>query len=226
MNSQGPEIDVDAWSVITSQEIEALRDLVYSIERELAEMGKDSKRGVESYSLSELKSLLNKSLNKEQFRKLLLKLVELQESLYRTLYSVAGMKEINIDTDMPEKRLLNIKEWLLFGNTRRGLSPSTKSKQSMVIRRLASLLASVDGEENCSKEIKSLLESSYKRSYDKYRVLRIALSACVLEGVITWENVERAGGMLDDMISLLLACRKVLGGKRLSELIARQGEAP
>lgn len=226
MHSRDSESDKNTWTIIMSRELETLRDIIYDIERELAKAGMDLRRGIESYSLSELKSLLSQSPDREQIRELLLKLLELQENLYRELYGIAGIKEMNIDTDMPEKRVTSIKGWLLSGSARSGSKFPAGGKQSTVMRRLADLLASIDSEDECSKEIVSLLENSYKRSYDRFRVLRIALKACVHEGVIAWESVEKAGGSIHELVSLLLACRKSLGGKRLSALITKRRGSP
>lgn len=225
MHSRDSESGTNTWTVITSQELEALRNLIYDIERELAKLGMDFRRGIESYGLSELKSLLTKSPNREQVRELLLKLLELQENLYRELYGIAGLKEMSTDTDMPEKRVSNIREWLLSGSTRSSPKFPAESKQSTVMRRLADLLAGVDSEDECSKEVVSLLESSYKRNYDRLRVLRIVLKACVHEGVVTWESVEKAENSLYELVSILLACRKSLGRERLSALIAGRGKS-
>lgn len=225
MNKLNSDNDVnDIIDITTSPELENLRSQILDIERKLSELGMNPRRGLESYSINELKKIFRNIKDKEKLKKLLLELIELQERLYHTLYTLAGLKELNVDTDIPERKLLLIKKWVLTGESSERLRLTSESKQLVAIKGLADLLASVEDDEECLRRVESLLRNVYKRDYDRYRVLKLVIDACIKHGHLSREKIEEAGNSLRKLILLLLECRKVIGAYRLSEFIKSIGE--
>jgi hypothetical protein len=155
--------------------LEALREEIWLLERELGKFGFDSRRGIESYDIAELREVLGRSGNESRARELLLKLIELQERLYKALYELSSSKELNVDTESPEKRLLLIKSWLKGdGATARG---RTRSKFAEALRSTIRVLE--ECEDDCVDKVLATLRTAYKRDYDRHRVVDRMLEMCI-----------------------------------------------
>lgn len=205
---------------IVTERLEPLREEIYRLERELAELGFDIKRGVESYKVSELKRLLAKTKDREKAKALLLELVKLHERLYLELYNLAGLKRLNVDTDTPEKRLMVIKEWLLTGKVNStGLQ---ENKFKVALKDIAEVLERC--QDDCVSKVHNVLLTTYKRDYDRYRVVRWILSLCMSHG---GAPADILNGLESAPISLLaekiVECAHTLGMEKLSKLIKIKG---
>ncbi|MEM3806160.1 MAG: hypothetical protein QXU60_04515 [Sulfolobales archaeon] len=90
-----------------------LRRRIRELEKALSAYGFDCRRGIETYKVSEIKRILREAGPREgEARVILRELVEAQLALYRELYSMVGAREIVVDSDTPERRVKEIKEWL------------------------------------------------------------------------------------------------------------------
>jgi len=214
-------LGVEAFSA--SPELEELRAQILRIERELARHGFDPRRGIESYKVGELRSLLRGARNREEVRGLLLALIELQEKLYRELYRAANLKEMRVDTETPEKNLVKIKRWLLEGRADGEPRRGDEGRSLVVLRRILEKVADLEDDEECAREIESLLRRAYKRDYDRCRIVKAALDACVMAGALERSEVEKVETSLRGALALLLKCRKTLKKDKISELIASGG---
>jgi hypothetical protein len=205
---------------LVTEKLEPLRERIYKLERELAELGFDIKRGVESYKVSELKRLLAKTRDKEKAKALLLELVNLHEQLYLELYNLAGLKRLNVDTDTPEKRLMIIKEWLLTGKV--NSAGAQKNKFKGALKNIAEALERC--QDDCVSRIQDVLLTAYKRDYDRYRVARWILSICVSYGgapADVLNGLESAP--VGSLAKKIAECAHTLDKEKLSKLIKIKG---
>lgn len=200
-------------------ELEDLRLAILKAQQGLVNYGFDPRRGVETYSLSDLRNMLMHA--PAEVRASLLVLIETQEKLYLELYGIAGLKKLSVDTDTPEKRLATVKNWLLGGEKN---NPEKKnvSKFRETVKGLASILARYDDAE-CEKEITSLLDAMYKREYDKVRVIRWVLDRCVGTGMAGDPVAEASSPSLHELLRSLLECREKMGKQWIAALLARSG---
>jgi hypothetical protein len=155
--------------------LEALREEIWLLEIELGKFGFDPRRGIESYDIAELREVLSRSGNESRARELLLKLIELQERLYKALYELSGSKELNVDTKSPEKRLLLIKSWLRGDGA--NISWRVGSKFAEALRSIIRALEKCEGD--CVDRVLAILRTVYKRDYDRHRVVDRMLKMCV-----------------------------------------------
>ena len=208
--------------VLVTERLEELREQIYLVEKSLSKYGFDPRRGIESYKVSELKALISRSGNGEEVRKLLMKLVELKERLYLELYRQAGLKQINVDTDTPEKRLMAIKVWLATGKT--DSERSTRSEPRDVLRGVADALERCGSSNDCKEKIMDLLRASYKRDYDRHRVVKRALELCASYGDAgdhVLENVDATP--VDELVDRLVSCAERVGRNKLARLMKVRG---
>lgn len=220
-NPRGNSVDPEL--AVMSPELDELRSCIYELERGLARFGLDPRRGIESYSVAELKSIVEGARDREELRSLLLAIVGLQERLYQTLYGLAGLREVNVDTDMPEKRLATIRRLLLSGNAGNASQRGGGSKMWGAITEIAERVARIEDDETCAREVVSVLKRVYKRDYDRCRVLRLILNMCVKYGALDAKAVDEVRTSLRGSLSLLMKCRKTLGNVRLGALIKLLG---
>jgi hypothetical protein len=165
----------DVIAFLTSEKLDKLREEILRLERELSDFGYDPRRGIESYSVSELKELIERAGSKQEcLKKSLIKLIDIQEELYRELYRLAGFKELDVDTEIPEKNLMRLKGWLLTGEVVPLFGDSTKFKQAL--KEIAKILKSCQG--GYGDEVLTTLRRVYKRDYDRYRVIKYILEIC------------------------------------------------
>ena len=178
---------------VVSGALEDLRLRIRGIEKELSKYGFDPRRGIESYKISELKKLLDASgNNRRAVEELLLRLIEMQETLYKKLYELASLREINVDTDTPEKRLIAIKEWLLGGKVNARQPCTGTSRFSQAVLKVLDAIGESSEDDARKKRILEMLRRMYKRDYDRYRVLRFILSTCMEVGIIDDTPLKRA----------------------------------
>lgn len=204
-----------------TERLEELRKQIYEVEKSLSKYGFDPRRGIESYKVSELRELTSRSQNADEVKRLLLKLIELQELLYLELYRMAGLKRMNVDTDTPEKRLMTIKEWLIAGRAN-SITRVAKSKFKEALSMVANVLETCN--DNCKEEIKNVLQRVYKRDYDRYRVVRRVLELCTSHGNVGKEILEGIESeSLDDLVDRLVECARKMGKEKLARIIKVRG---
>jgi len=204
-----------------TERLEELRKQIYEVEKSLSKYGFDPRRGIESYKVSELRELTSRSQNADEVKRLLLKLIELQELLYLELYRMAGLKRMNVDTDTPEKRLMTIKEWLIAGRAN-SIIRVAKSKFKEALSMVANVLETCN--DNCKEEIKNVLQRVYKRDYDRYRVVRQVLELCTSYGNVGKEILEGIESeSLDNLADKLVECAKKIGKEKLARIIKVRG---
>lgn len=204
-----------------TERLEELRKQIYEVEKSLSKYGFDPRRGIESYKVSELRELTSRSQNADEVKRLLLKLIELQELLYLELYRMAGLKRMNVDTDTPEKRLMTIKEWLITGRAN-SIIQVAKSKFKEALSMVANVLETCN--DNCKEEIKNVLQRVYKRDYDRYRVVRQVLELCTSYGNVGKEILEGIESeSLDNLADKLVECAKKMGKEKLARIIKVRG---
>jgi hypothetical protein len=188
--------------------LDALRDQIRSAETDLVEFGFDARRGIETYSRSDLQRLITRSRDQGRVRSALRKVVELQEQLYRELYALSGTKELGIDTDTPEKALLLVKRTLEM--KRREPSEIDSKLQETVKMILAAFEADMP-EDDRRKAVMSALTKSYRRDYDRNRVLNLVLTKLKIStGTSSLSSLE-------ELASLLVKRAKTSSLKELEE---------
>jgi len=198
-----------------SETLENLRAQIRAVEKELSKYGFDVRRGIESYRINEIKGIMNNAKNPDDVRKLLAELIELQERLYKSLYELSGLKELSIDTDTPEGKMLTIKEWLMSGSVKNRGNAATSSKFFKAVVEVLEILeergdVNVD-EPLCRGKIVSVLNKAYKRDYDRHRVLKYLLSVCGELRALDKTQLERVDSMpVNVLVDLLLSCIKYL----------------
>ncbi|MEM1695134.1 MAG: hypothetical protein QXQ90_00900, partial [Desulfurococcaceae archaeon] len=134
--------------------------------------GFDCRRGIEAYKISEIKRILREAGVREgDARAILRELVEAQLALYRELYSAAGAREIVVDSDVPEKRVKEIKEWLEGRRERRS------ERVNLFAKTVYEVLNIVERNKDADSVVE-LLARSYKRDYDRFRVLYFLIELC------------------------------------------------
>jgi len=205
-----------------TEKLEKLREEILSIEKKLAEYGFEPRRGIESYKISELRDLIARAgSSKNEVKKLIVKLVELQEKLYRELYQSAGLKELKIDTDTPEKRLLIIKEWLLTGKVNTTTPSQTRFK--VALRKIIEILKECDSD--CKEKILDALKTTYKRDYDRYRVLKFLLEICRdCGGIDKSQIIGIESKSIKEMLDLFYECVLSVGKNKLLAHIRFRGD--
>ena len=200
------------------RELEPLRLKIYELERRLSKYGLDPRRGIESYKISEIRELLARQRYNREFQELLLELIETQEALYRKLYEIAGLRELNVDTDSPEKHLFSIKERVT------GKSPISNthvSKFEVALRRVLEVLEK-SGVELSKEDVLRALREVYKRDYDRHRVLVYILKRCrnlIPEREVDFRDLESKP--LSQLADLLVLCVSLLGKERVVKVIKR-----
>jgi len=209
-----------ADELFVTESLEELRERLLALEKELAKYGFDPRRGLESYTVGELREILASLDRDGEAKKLLSEIVRLQKELYRRLYEQAGLKELKVDTDTPEKRLLTIEAWLVQGKVN-SESNTQESKFAQALRSVASVLTMC--EDDCRDRLVSVLVNVYKRDYDRYRVLREILNMCVDLGGLRSEDVsDIEKKTVADLAGLVATCAEGVGRSRLaSRIVAR-----
>jgi len=203
-----------------TERLEELRKQIYKVEKSLSKYGFDPRRGIESYKVSELRELISRSRNTKEVKQLLLTLIELQEQLYLKLYRLAGLRRMNVDTDTPEKKLMTIKEWLITG--RANSVQVAISKFEKALSMVANVLETCSN--SCEEEIKKVLQTVYKRDYDRYRVVRRVLELCIFYGNLSKEILEGIESEpLDNLVVKLVECAKKIGKEKLARIIKARG---
>jgi len=174
--------------------VDELRKKIRELEKALSSYGFDSRRGIETYKVSEIKNILRRAGTREgDVRKTLRELVKVQQILYRELYRTAGAKEMVVDTDMPEKRVKEIEEWLEGCKENRG-------RRTNLFAMTVNEVLSMVGEGKDAGSIMELLARSYKRDYDRFRILNFLMELCEELGV----KVKRPG-TLDELTNVTVA---------------------
>ncbi|MEM4847519.1 MAG: hypothetical protein QW794_07170 [Thermosphaera sp.] len=152
--------------------IDELRRKIRKLEEALSAYGFDCRRGIEAYKISEIKRILREAGVREgDARAILRELVEAQLALYRELYSAAGAREIVVDSDVPEKRVKEIKEWLEGRREKRG------ERVNLFAKTVYEVLNIVERNKDADSVVE-LLARSYKRDYDRFRVLYFLIELC------------------------------------------------
>jgi hypothetical protein len=207
-----------------SEKLDRLREEILKLERELSKYGFDPRRGIESYSISEMEKLLKRAgPNYVRIKELLYELVCAQEKLYRELYSSAGLRELNVDTETPEKNLIRLKRWLLAGKDVEALPASNVTKFDQVLGRIARILRRC--QDNCVGEILTALKSMYKRDYDRYRVVKRIAENCAALGGLEAAIVEKIETLpLERAVEVIVECSKKVGCVRLATYLEARGE--
>jgi hypothetical protein len=198
-----------------SEVLDKLREEILRLERELGRFGYDPRRGIESYSISELKDLIERSgPGRSRVRELLVKIVTAQEELYRELYRLASLKELNVDTETPEKDILRLKKWLLTGEAptspSNAVRPRTKFEQA--VEAVVGILRAC--QENCEDRVLDALKGIYKRDYDRYRVMKRVLEVCAEMGYAA-DLSKLEPGSLRNVARLLSECSRSVGVSKL-----------
>jgi hypothetical protein len=205
-----------------SEKLDTIRKEILNLEIELSKYGFDPRRGIESYSISEIKSLLQRSGSKcTRVRELLTKLVETQERLYRELYNLAGLRDLNIDTETPEKNTARIKKWLL---TEELPTPAHggSTKFRYAIDEIVRILRECETE--CGDRILEVLMRVYKRDYDRYRVIRYLLEVCVDLGGLKSVPPALETLPIESVRTLINGCIEKTGRFRLISSLKRRRE--
>ena len=160
-------------------DLEAVREKIYTLEKELTRYGFDPQRGLETYSVGELKELLRKSENPNEFIKMLKIVIDLQAQFYKLLYQKCGFKELRIDTEMPEKNIVKIKEWLERQANKKKKSEKTDTRASKFDALLAYLMRMLKHEKDSARIAETfynVLETTYKRTYDVHMFADFVIS--------------------------------------------------
>ena len=155
--------------------LEDLRQKIYEIEKKLIDFNFDPHRGIETYKPSEIKVLLRKSKQSSELIRLLKEAITLQTEFYRRLYLLTNTKNIDVDTDSPEKNILRIRN-VLEHDARDQSSIIKIPKSKKVISAIKEILGESKDSERCFNEIIHIIKKEYKRDYDRFRVLELLLS--------------------------------------------------
>ncbi len=154
--------------------LENLRREIYNYEHQLEKHGFNSRRGIETYKISEINKIINNSQKSEQILNLIKIIITTQEALYRELYNSVGMKEMNVDTSSPEKSISLIKEKIIEKKS----SPKTVKKNTKMKTSIEQILQQIEIDKDiheCANKIITILKRTYQRTYDHQRVLRYLL---------------------------------------------------
>lgn len=155
-----------------------LRRKVRELEKTLSSYGFDERRGIETYKVSEVKKVLQRAGTREdEARRILKELIEVQLTLYRELYRVAGIRDIVVDTDMPEKKVKEIGDWLEGGRK------ENRGGNAGLFARTVNDVLNMIKESKDASSVMELLTASYKRDYDRFRVLEFLAELCEELGV-------------------------------------------
>lgn len=190
-------------------ELERLRKKILEMEKELSTYGFDRRRGVETYKVSEIKRILGRIPPRDAaaVRKKLIEIVDTQRVFYRELYRRAGVAEIHVDTEMPERNLEEIGKWLGGDQVRR----ESVNKFSGVI---VDVLEALSRGKDVGAVIR-ILKRAYKRDYDRYRVLDFISSLCEELGAkIKRPLPER----LEEAVSVVAAPVLELGAEKVRRM--------
>lgn len=173
--------------IISNEQLENLRIKIWDLEEQLTRYGFEPGRGIETYSGGELRKILN-SLpipKRKKALEIISMIIELQETLYWTLYKLAGATEVvkNVDTDTPEIRLQKLREWLdnyaSSSKSSKKRKPNKSSKSfSIWVKKTLYLCLKAKNTQGVIDEIEELLTKAYKRKYDRFRVLSAIVEAC------------------------------------------------
>ena len=199
-------------AIETTERLEGLRLRIRELEERLASFGFDPRRGIESYGVGELKRLVARSPRPEEAKNLLMELIEAQEQLYKELYEAGGMKEMDVDTDTPEKRLLLIKKWLLGEEEERVVRPP---RFCFVVKKVLD-----EAEKGSIEGVLDALKGGYKRDYDRHRVLRFLLDCCRELG-IKFELPE-GPPRLRPSAELLVVCMRMAEADRVRAVVRQK----
>jgi hypothetical protein len=207
-----------------SEKLDRLREEILKLEMELSKYGFDPRRGIESYSMSEIKQLLKRAgSNYVRVKELLYELACAQEKLYRELYSLAGLRELNVDTETPEKNLMRLKRWLLAGRDVEAPPANNVTKFDRALGEIAGILRRC--QDNCVGEILNALKSMYKRDYDRYRVVKHIAENCATLGGLEAAIVEEIETLpLERAVEVIVECSKKVGCVRLAACLEARGE--
>jgi uncharacterized membrane protein YheB (UPF0754 family) len=147
--------------------IEKQRVRLRSLEKELEPFGFDSRKGLETYSLQEIRKLAKRNRFSKNFLKTLNKCLHKHMDFYRTLHH-EGFEPLSIERDMPEKNVQAIQEWLT--NLKKG-APLKKTKESISSALSRCFLEKLKQTQtpNQLEEWYGELRRFYKREYDIYR---------------------------------------------------------
>jgi hypothetical protein len=212
-----PFLDNENGGVIASlasERLDKLREEIYRLERELAGFGYDPRRGIESYSVSELRELIERAGPKRPFlEESLIRLIDAQTELYKELYRLAGFKELDVDTEIPEKNLMRLKEWISTGGAAPGFGAPTKFEQAL--KEIAEVLRS--RQEGYGDGALRVLRRVYKRDYDRYRAMKRILGICAELGCYDKRMDDLEMLPLGIAAKLLDDCVRKVGPLRLAE---------
>ncbi|MGC8988434.1 hypothetical protein, partial [Infirmifilum sp.] len=177
-----------------STRVDHLRSRIRALEGELSKYGFDQRRGIETYKRSEIRGLLRGAGPRaERVRALLKELVETQEDLYQELYRAAGAREIAVDTDTPEMKLREIKNWLEGRREHQEESGNTFTKAVDEVLRAVEEGGGADA-------VVGTLTELYKRDYDRFRVLDFILMACRRLGIEAEKPADETLGALAGVV--------------------------
>ena len=176
----------DELEIISNETLENLRIKIWNLEEKLSYYGFQRERGIETYSRRELQkilTLLPPSRRKEALN-IISNLIDIQETLYQTLYALAGATEIvkSVDTDTPEIRLQKLREWIdnyKSGSKSLKKRPKENMKSfSVWVKKTLYLCIKAKNDPNIVDNIEEILKKAYKRKYDQFRVLLAIVDIC------------------------------------------------
>lgn len=147
--------------------IEEHRAKLRLTEKEMESYGFDARRGLETYSVQEIKKLARKNGFSAAFLKALGRCLDEHLRFYTALHSEM-FEPLLIERDMPEKNIQAIQEWL--AHFQRGV-PRKKAREpisSVLYWRFLTELEQVQSPDQLERWYEKL-RKFYKRDYDIYR---------------------------------------------------------
>jgi len=147
-------------------DIEEYRSMLRSLERKMESFGFDARRGLETYSVQEIKNLARKNGFSKEFLMTLDKCLREHVEFYTTLHTKTS-EPLLVEREMPEKTIQAIQEWLT--HFRRGIPNKVREPITSVLSRRFLIELEQVQDPSQLEEWYEELGKLYKREYDIYR---------------------------------------------------------
>jgi hypothetical protein len=123
------------------------------------------------------------------------------------------MEILEVDTDTPERKILMLKECLV-GTLNKPRQRPIRTKFAEGVNKIIDIIKSCENLEECVEKVIVSLEKTYKREYDKYRVIEYLWKVANMG-----KKLEFKEGSLKNNIRLLIVHIKDKGMPKLQQKI-------
>jgi len=159
-------------SQVCEEEIEELREELRLREKEMQRFGFEKNRGLETYSVKEIKDLAKRNNYSENFFKALRECLNKHMDFY---VKVHGLREFRIiKENQSMENIRKLQTWLM--------SPTKEivkklSKSEILLRRFFTELRDAESLHHFQNWYEKVLRKTYKRDYDVYRFIEFLAGA-------------------------------------------------